>query len=87
MNSKTISRLPGVASEGHRTALMLLVVPNPVPKPEGPNFELDFGLSFLHLSVSWNNPASVGRSPRLKTRIDRFALQGENAEDAFVHAA
>ena len=32
MKSKTISRLPGVASEGTRAVFVLLVVPNPVPK-------------------------------------------------------
>src|SRR5690349_18908899 len=32
MKSKTMSRLPGVASEGTRTFFMLLLVPNSVPK-------------------------------------------------------
>jgi len=35
MKSKTISRLPGAASEGARTGFVLLLIPNPVPKFKG----------------------------------------------------
>src|SRR5882762_6051690 len=37
MKSKTISRLPGVASECTPNAFVFLLVPNPVPKREDPD--------------------------------------------------
>jgi hypothetical protein len=48
MKSTNISRLPGVASEGTRTAFVLLVVPNSVPKDEGLDSWLILGFLTSH---------------------------------------
>src|SRR6266566_7427731 len=50
MRSKTISRLPGVASEGTAPLSSFLLVPNPVPEHGGLDLERAPGLSHSHIN-------------------------------------